>query len=194
MKYRRVEPADFEKIVALQNENLVSRLSDAEKADGFLSTAFTAEQFQEMDRLMGMAVAVEDDKLVGYVCAAPASFHRTNPLWATMLERCAEISYRGQNFDSYRYCLGSPIGLQKEYRGSGLYAGLCGKILEILPKDYDFIVAFISNENVRNMKATIKMGFEVVNEFKFNEKDFSIVVLPLDGQTPIAKSGIPRLS
>ncbi len=180
MKYRRVESTDFEKIVALQNANLVSRLSDAEKADGFLSTAFSIEQFQEMDRLMGVAVAVEEDKLVGYVCAAPASFHRANPLWATMLARCAEITYRGRAFDSYRYFLGSPICIQKEYRGSGLYAGLCRKILEILPKDYDFIVAFIANENQRNMKATIKMGFEVVNEFKFNEKDFSILVLALD--------------
>ncbi len=57
VEYRRAAQADFEKIVELQDKNLVVNLSDGQKSDGFLSGSFTAEQFSRMNDDLRNAVS-----------------------------------------------------------------------------------------------------------------------------------------
>jgi len=43
INFRKAREGDFEKVAALQNQNLFSFLSEEDRRDGFLSTKFTPQ-------------------------------------------------------------------------------------------------------------------------------------------------------
>jgi hypothetical protein len=75
MDYRRALPEDFAAIVELQNRNLEWNLDERARSDGFLSTAFSIEQFKRMDEEVAIVVSVDAGKLCGYVCASTPAFN-----------------------------------------------------------------------------------------------------------------------
>lgn len=179
MEYRRAQTGDFEQIVDLQNRNLAWNLSAAERSGGFLSTAFTSEQFQEMDRSAGVAVCVEEGRVRGYLCAAAAEFYKAFPLPAAMLEKCSGLSYKGKPVVSYNFFVANPICIDKDCRGTGVYMGLRNKILELVSKDYSLALTFIADENQPSLKASPKAGWEIIGEFKSGVELFWILAVPV---------------
>ncbi len=155
-------------------------LSPAEKAHGFLSTAFSVEQFRAMDKAIGIAVCAERGKIAGYLCASTPEQNRNTPLQAAMLEHCARISYRGKPLGSYRMCVASPICIDKDHRGSRAYFGLCRKVLEWVNDRCDVVVSFVSTKNLLHQNVIRRILMECVGEFQAGKNEtFSIFVLPL---------------
>ena len=56
--YRRAQPGDLTAIIDLQNRNLEWNLAADERAQGFLSTAFSIDQFRRMDEEIAVVVAL----------------------------------------------------------------------------------------------------------------------------------------
>lgn len=175
MEYRRPLPEDFSQILDLQNKNLFSALTSSDRKDGFLSTAYTKDQFLEMDRTLGAVVGVEAGKVCGYIFAGTEKFYRNFIRASALLDQCAKISYRGKPLTSYRFFIANPICIDKDYRGADVYVRLCDKLLETVPKDYDLVLGFISIENTRHLSAVKKVKMEVVGEFQSGEEKFCIL-------------------
>ena len=66
--------------LAIQNGNLHANLTEEQRRDGFLSAAFTAEQFAQMAREVAVMVADDSGQVCGYLCAGSLEFHRQFPL------------------------------------------------------------------------------------------------------------------
>jgi hypothetical protein len=129
-------------------------LDKERKSQGFLSTAFTREQFKEMDAGYGIAVCVDDSKLVDYLCATTVEFNKALPLQNAMVECLATILYRGKPLSSHRLGLTTPACIDHRYRGQGIFFELCTKIVALAGARFDIAVAFISAANERSLRAS----------------------------------------
>jgi hypothetical protein len=173
--YRRPQSADFEQMVELQNRNLISVLEPLEAQDGFLATAFTVEQFKEIDRGLCVFVAVDKDTVCGYLCASTPEFNQDFPILSLMLECCSTLLYHGKPLTDYRYFIASPVCIERAYRGKMVFAHLADKILNCIPKDYELIVTLISEKNTRSLHATEKMGLKIIDRFLAGDHYFYIL-------------------
>lgn len=88
--YRRVEENDYESILALQEENFRSSITEQDKQNGFLSATFTKEQFVAMNEDLAVIVAIKENKVVGYVCGASFDYCKQFPL---LQETIDDISF-----------------------------------------------------------------------------------------------------
>lgn len=178
MYYRRAQPEDFEHIVALQNANLSWNLSTQQKHQGFLSTAFTLEQFEEMDAGHGIAVCLKDSNLIGYLCAATVEFNRAFPLQSAMIQNLSTIFYQGKPLIAHRLSLTTPVCIDRQYRSQGIFLGLCSQLIELAGPQFDIATAFISAANERSLQACGKV-MEVVGQFESHEQVFTVLIRDL---------------
>src|SRR3990167_6711788 len=102
MEFRRPLSQDFEQMVVLQNKNLDTTLPQQQLADGFLSTAFTVEQFKMMDHQLCVIVCIDAGSVCGYLCASTIELNQSFPLQAVMLDYCSQCTYNKIPLMSYR--------------------------------------------------------------------------------------------
>jgi hypothetical protein len=174
--YRRPQLGDFDQMVALQRRNLISALDPLDREDGFLATAFTAKQFQEIDNSLGIFVAVDEDKVCGYLCASTPAFNQNFPIPKAMLERCATLFYHGQRITNYRYVIASPACIEKSYRRTYVFLRLAERILSFISNQHELILTLISEKNTQSLHSAQKMGMEIIDQFDVEEQRFYILV------------------
>ena len=201
IEYRKIKPEDFEQVLVLQQQNLLLNISPKIPpnppfvkggtrspfplmmggiSEGFLSTAYTLEQFQGMNDSMAVVVCVENGQVLGYFCLSQVGFFQSlpHPFPKKMIEHCAEVIYQDRPLSQYSYFIANPICIEKEYRGQDLYFNLCKKSCEYIPKTYDFGIAFISKKNHRSLGAGKKISLETIGEFTVQEEDFWLLKCP----------------
>jgi len=66
IRYRKATPGDFEGILLLQHQNLLTTLQGEDMSQGFLSIEFTREQLHKINSELGIFVAVQDKTVLGY--------------------------------------------------------------------------------------------------------------------------------
>lgn len=179
VEYRRAAQADFEKIVELQDKNLVVNLSDGQKSDGFLSGSFTAEQFSRMNDDLCIAVSCENSELLGFLGASTVDYNRPFGLPSAMIARYPLVSYRGRTLDRWRSYISGPVCVASEQRGKGIFAGLYEQVYRLLPADYELTVTLVALANPRSIQAHKKLGLESVDEFDFDGREFTLMVKPV---------------
>lgn len=182
MKYRRPNPGDFKQIVALQNKNLISVLTQSEQSDGFLSAAFSEEQFRSMDNDLCVVICTDLENICGYVCASSVEYNKNIPLVAAMLNHFPNITYQEKSLAVYNSFIYGPVCIDKEYRGKNILSALINKMLELLLQknpQLELLTVLISSENQRSINAHKKLGMEKVGQFEFAGKIFWILVRPI---------------
>jgi L-amino acid N-acyltransferase YncA len=179
MQYRRAVESDYSQLEDLQSRNMSSVLNAEEKADGFLSNSFNANQLAEINANLSVIVCVLEDKVLGFLCASTTKFNMPYALPAAMIAKYPETTYRGKPLNSYTSFLGGPICIERTERGKGIFKGLYQKLFEELPRQYEVVVVLISEENQRSFDAHEKIGFEPINKFQYNQKTFDILAAPV---------------
>jgi len=174
--FRRIREGDFEKVAALQDQNLFSVLSEADRQNGFLSTKFTPQNFREMNDSIGIAVALDGEKICGYLCASTLNHNLQFPFPAAAIAHAMEISYQGKNLKNYNCFMANPLCIDKDYRGIGVINGLCDEVIKFAAKNYDLALSFIADANQRSLQASKKVGMEALEKFSLNGNEFWIVV------------------
>ncbi len=182
MEYRRPIAKDFEQMVELQNKNLVSALEQSDRSDGFLSAAFSIEQFQAMDEDLCVVVCVHRHKVCGYICSSSIGYNERIPIVAAMLKRFPDLHYRGRTLAEYHSSIYGPACIDKEFRGQNILLHLFSHLLNSLRighNELQLLIAFIANDNERSINAHKKLNMDLVGEFEFDKKTFSILVYPM---------------
>lgn len=172
---RKATNQDMSGVVALQDANLVSNLSSAEQKDGFLSGAFTAEQFSEMNDDVGILIALDGDVVVGFICIGSVEFNIAYPLPAAMIEAFSNLYYDGRRVDSYVCVIAGPVCIAKEKRGTGLFEIMYNQVSSILPAHVQLITTLVSKSNPRSLRAHEKVGMQVLGDFNYNAREFVIM-------------------
>lgn len=183
MHYKRAEQTDdFLQIVTLQNKNLITTLNATEQSDGFLSAQFSVEQLEAMNNDLCVMTCFDDDYLCAYLCASTIAFNMKFPLLAAMIHAFSNITYKNKPLMDYKAFIYGPVCIDKDYRGKGILTDIFSAAIHFLSKKSDppnLLTALIANENQRSLHAHTTLGMEVVGEFEFKAKTFSILVLPI---------------
>lgn len=175
-KLRRIQEGDFEKVAALQDQNLFSVLSASERENGFLSTAFTPQKFREMNDSIGIAVAEINDEICGYLCCSTIDYNLQFPFPAAAISHARDVLFKGKKLKDYNCFMANPLCIAKDFRGSGLINQLCDEVLKFIPKNYELALSFIADANQRSLAASKKVGMQALSKFVVNGHEFWIVV------------------
>ncbi len=92
------------------------------------------------------------------------------------------ITYKDRPLTDCKAFISDPVCIDKNYRGQNILEKLVQETLAFLSKQPDapnLLTTFISNNNLRSINAHQKMGMDIVDQFKFNEQVFSILIRPL---------------
>ena len=180
MLFRRASGTDFDGIVILQDQNLASNISDDQKRDGFLSAAFSAQQFESMDNDGCVIVGLDGNKDVkAFLCSSTPMFNLPFPLPAAMIERFSKIDIGGKKLSNQQVLITGPVCIDQSLRGRGVLENLYQALYKELYGQYNAAVVFVSKENPRSIKAHEKLGMGIVDEFDFKNKSYVIMALVL---------------
>jgi hypothetical protein len=168
IQYRKASPTDFEGILRLQHQNLVTSLAEEDLSQGFLSVEFTREQLHKINSELGIFIAVQEKTVIGYLMAETVEFAVGSPLIAHMMRRLKDVVFDGVPLSSSCLVAYGPVCIDRQSRGQGILEGLFGIMKETLGADYDVGIAFVSQSNPRSLQAhTAKLGMRVIDEFEF---------------------------
>lgn len=168
----RVE--DIEEVLKLHYCYQIDSINEEDKADGFITTAFTAQQLQDLiDLESGLFVAELGGKIVAYAMAASWQFWSQWPMFAYMIDTLSESNYQGYQLsleNSYQY---GPICVDKSVRGQGVFEEVFFFALNAMKSRYPVLVTFINKINRRSYVAhTQKAGLEVTREFEYGANQY----------------------
>ncbi|GAA0717800.1 hypothetical protein GCM10008905_03750 [Clostridium malenominatum] len=174
MKYRNATLEDIPAISELQQRYHVSTISEEDKADGFVTTLFTEEQFKELIQIEnGLAIACDGDRVIAYAMAASWKYWSAWPLFQHMINDLPATKYLGQILsteNSYQY---GPVCIHKDYRGSEVLLNLFEFSRIQMNKRYPILITFINQINPRSYNAhTKKLGLDVIKTFQFNNNQY----------------------
>ncbi len=180
VQYRKATPADFDGILGLQRQNLITTLQEKDLSQGFLIIEFTREQLYKISSDLGIFVAVQDKTFIGYLMAQSVDFADESPLIAHMLNRLKEFTFDSVPLASCKLFIYGPVCIDEQYRGHKILDGLFDIMLKTLQGHYDAGVAFVSAQNLRSFKAhKIKLGMRIADEFEFNGQKYWTLVFAL---------------
>lgn len=78
-------PAHIPGIITLQNKYLFAHLTPEERKKGFVTTPFTESQIKDAMDDTGLFIALEGEKLVGYVFAGTWAYFSAWPIFPFMI-------------------------------------------------------------------------------------------------------------
>ncbi len=177
---RRATMRDFLGMLALQEANLLENLVDAERASGFLSARFNAEQFSRMNHDACIIVAEHDDRIVGYACCADVEYSRQFPILAAMIATFDRHTYLGNPLIDSRAVIYGPVCVDRALRGRGIFRQLIRGIKVELSGRFDVAVAFIAKVNTHSLTAHVDgLGMTTVGEFSLDGRNFWIIAFSI---------------
>jgi hypothetical protein len=120
MNFRRAAQDDLSAILGLLEANLADNLSVEKRKSGFLSAKFTRAHLAEMANDLGIIVADDGRRIVGFLCASQLAFNRQFPLLAAMRQQFDRLPYGGKPLSSCHSFMYGPVCVDRSQRGKGL--------------------------------------------------------------------------
>ena len=173
--YRKALPSDYRGIRELQKLNLIDNLSPRDAEDGFLSIEMDEWQFDEINRDLGIAVAVSGDMIAGYLCGTSYSYSLHFPILRMMLGKLHELAIDKKPLTSGNTFVYGPVCIARSARGGGILIGLYAELKRLAASRYRYCVLFISEGNKRSFNAHLKLGMKPLGMFEFNKSQFYIL-------------------
>ena len=163
-----------EGILKLHAKYQIDSIKEEDKKDGFVTTAFTKEQLEDIiEKEQGIFVALKNNVVVAYVMSASWAYWSKWPMFVYMIEDLPNLRYLGREItvdNSYQY---GPVCVDKTVRGQGILEALFDFALEKMSKKYEILVTFVNKINPRSFEAhKRKLGLEVIQEFEFNNNNY----------------------
>ncbi|MTI95169.1 MAG: GNAT family acetyltransferase [Firmicutes bacterium] len=174
MQYRNATFSYIPGVQELQKRYHVSTISDEDRPDGFVTTLFTEEQFQQLiTKENGLAIACDGNRVVAYAMAASWQYWSEWPLFQHMIDDLPNTEHLGQRLsteNSYQY---GPICIHRDYRGTEVLPNLFEFSRTQMATCFPIMITFINQINTRSYKAhTEKLGLDVIKTFEFNNNQY----------------------
>jgi Leu/Phe-tRNA-protein transferase len=174
MQFKIAELSDIDATLKLHMKYQVDHIAEEDKADGFVTTAFT---YEEMEKLItqeqGLFIAVNEEAVLGYVMAASWDFWSKWEMFRFMIADLPNLTYLDQQLsteNSYQY---GPVCVDKSVRGSGILECLFDLAREEMAKRFPILVTFVNKKNPRSYQAhKRKLGLTVLKEFVYNNNEY----------------------
>ena len=122
IELKRATIKDIDEVLGLHYRYQVDSISEQDKADGFITTAFTASHLSSLiENEDGLFIACIDNKIVAYAMAASWDFWSQWPMFQFMIKNLHDANCQAQTItkdNSYQY---GPVCVDKSVRGLGVF-------------------------------------------------------------------------
>jgi len=174
MQFKIAELSDIDAILKLHAKYHIDGIVEEDKADGFVTTAFTRENLTQLiTEEQGLFIAKDEDVVLGYVMAGSWGFWSQWAMFQVMIADLPNLEYLGQELsteNSYQY---GPVCIDKSLRGSGVLELLFDMARVMMGKRYPILVTFVNKINRRSYEAhKRKLGLTVIQEFTYNGNEY----------------------
>lgn len=174
LQLQTAQLSDIDEVLRLHARYQIDSISEDDKKDGFITTAFTRQHLTDLiNQEQGLFLAKQDGVIVAYAMAASWQFWSIWPMFAHMIKDLPNLRYLDQPLsvdNSYQY---GPVCVDKSVRGSGVFEALFVFALQAMSSRYPILVTFINKINPRSYAAHVnKAGLEVIQEFEFNNNHY----------------------
>ena len=169
---------DIIPILQIQNENLRDNLTPDQLRDGYLSIAFSENDFREFNRDLGVIVAKTQGQVIGYCCVSSAGFNAKFPILDQIVAQLSSYLVPGeqQQPTEVSTCFYGPACIAKPFRGKNVLTHLFSHGLKISDEaGYSFCFSFISSENKRSLKAHLKLPFQPVGSVVYHGNEYIVI-------------------
>lgn len=161
-------------VLTLHYKYQVDSISEEDKKDGFITTAFTESHLTRLiTEESGLFIAIKDEKIVAYAMSASWAYWCQWSMFEYMVAHLDDATLLGNELtekNSYQY---GPVCVDKSVRGEGVFEAVFHFALKEMSKRYPFMVTFINKINLRSYEAhTRKVGLNVISEFDFNNNHY----------------------
>lgn len=168
--------SDLGGILDLQWENHLSRVSDEVKqVEGFVTVRHSLEQLQTLQSIAPHVIALEEDRVVGYILAMTKANRNLIPVLIPMFDQFDQINFQGKKVADYEYMVVGQVCVGKDQRGKGLFDQMYAAYKSEFSNCYSFAITEIAKSNTRSLAAHKRVGFEVIHEFKDETQSWAIV-------------------
>jgi GNAT superfamily N-acetyltransferase len=172
--------AHLEGILALQRRNHVHAVAaDVQDREGFVFVEHTLPLLATLRAASPQAIALVDDRVIGYCLSLPPSLQDRVPILAPMVEQFGRCAWRGLPLAQHRYVVGGQVCVDRDFRGQGLLARLYDQLRVCLATTTDLCVTEIATRNRVSVRAHEKMGFEPIAEYDDGREQWVIVAWDL---------------
>lgn len=174
----RMQESDIPRILEIQAENQRENLTPSQQKNGYLSIAFSADEFHEFDKDLCVVVAKEAQEVIGYCCISGARFNARFPILDQIVANVSSYPVPGATEMSVMEttCIYGPVCISASHRGRGVLKNISSFGLEIAGETgYACCLSFISAENVRSIKAHMKLSFQQVGRVHHNGNEYIVI-------------------
>lgn len=180
MEFRRMTHDDVPAIMRIQSASYIANLTPAERAQGFLSAVYSADELARMADDVAVMVAAEDGQVLGFLCASSPALGAGFPIVARMIAQFADIDFRGRRLDQWRGLIYGPVCIDPAARGRGAVRGLFEELKLAMAGRFDVGTALVAEDNPHSMYVHVtRLGMERVGEFHHQGKRFTILAFAL---------------
>ncbi len=173
---RRMNDSDIDQVIAIQNESLLGKVSDADLKDGFVQGEFGPADFKNFDQDVAVMVAEDNGKLAGYLCTSHLELHQGKELLKVLAERTHSIMFDGRPLAQYKLVITGPICIAKAERGKGIFEQLYKAFFATEGKPFEVSICFVDDANPRSLAAhENKLGMKVVDVFEFGGRNYNLL-------------------
>ncbi|SHM59992.1 GNAT family N-acetyltransferase [Chryseobacterium polytrichastri] len=126
---------------------------------------------------LGVLVAIEDDKLAGFVCLATINPLPGHPVVKAMYESFPNQIFNHEPLTEYRVFIYGPVLINSDWRGKGILKKLFAAVKDFTKKDYELGTAFINDKNLHSLAVhTQGLGMAALTPFNYHGETFQLVV------------------
>jgi len=170
MEYKIATLEDIEATLKLHAKYQIDSIAVEDKKDGFVTTAFTAEELTALiTQEQGLFIAKEGDEVLAYVMAASWAFWSRWEMFRHMIDDLPNLSYKGTQLSTQNTYQYGPICIDKSIRGTEVLPTIFNFALKQMSQRYPILITFVNQINPRSYEAhTRKLGLDVIQEFEFN--------------------------
>lgn len=170
--------AELQGILDLQKVNLLNEISEEEKSQqGFVTVRHSLNQLRLMHDLEPHVIAVDGEKVIGYILAMTKDSKNLVPVLVPMFAQFDRLVYGEKLLSAYDYMVIGQICVDKAYRGRGIFDKMYELYRSTFSCRYDFAITEIALTNIRSLKAHQRVGFRVIHEFEDTTQKWAIVLL-----------------
>jgi len=174
IKLRQARLSDIDQVLQLHHKYHVDSISEDDKKDGFITTAFSRQHLHDLiTQQSGLFIAQYEGRIVAYAMAGAWDFWSQWPMFQHMIKSLPKLQYAGTiltTHNSYQY---GPVCVDKSMRGSGVFEKIFHFSLQKMSQRYPIMVTFINKINPRSYEAHVrKVGLDVIQEFEFNNNQY----------------------
>jgi predicted GNAT superfamily acetyltransferase len=160
----------------IQSASFVGNLTPEQRARGFLSAEYTAEELARMAEDVAVLVAAEGAQVLAFVCAYSTTLGAQFPIVARMAARFGEIDFRGRRLAQWRVLVYGPVCVDPAARGRGAVRGLFEQLKREVAGSFDVGTALVAEDNPHSMHVHVaRLGMTPVGEFDYRGKRFTIL-------------------